>query len=129
MPLLSARAGLVFPYLALLPSLHFDSFGCLHVFLYRLLQVRLSCCGSPTDTPLFAAFSVPTPSASCGLLFVKREPYWSASGQTSALLSLCQLSLGWGLPVQLPAPAALLTSGRRRPQRTWGSSSLPPHKH
>ena len=37
--------------------------------------------------------------------------YWSASGQTSALLSLCQLSLGWEPPMPLPAPAALLTGG------------------
>ena len=59
----------------------------------------------------------------------KREPYWSASGQTSALLSLCQLSLGWELPVPFAAPpAALLTGGRRRPQRTRSSGSLPPHK-
>ena len=34
-------------------------------------------------------------------------------------------SLGWDLPVPLPAPAALLMGGRCRPQRPWGSSSLP----
>ena len=73
--------------------------------------------------------SVPTPSASSGLLVVKREPSGSASGQTSALLSLCQLSLGWRPPVPLPALAAPLTGRRRRPQRPWGSSSLPPHQH
>ena len=47
---------------------------------------------------------------------------------SSALLSLCQLSLGWELPVPLPGPAALLTGGRRRPQRPWGSNSLPPYQ-
>ena len=38
------------------------------------------------------------------------------------------LSLGRELPVPLPALAALLTGGRCRPQRPWGSSSLPPYQ-
>ena len=35
---------------------------------------------------------------------------------------------GWELPVPLPAPTALLPGGRCRPQRPWGSSSLPPYQ-
>ena len=37
-------------------------------------------------------------------------------------------SLGWELPVPLPAPTALGTGGRCRPQRPCGSSSLPPYQ-
>ena len=54
-------------------------------------------------------------------------PTWSTSTGKEKL-SLCQLSLGWELPVPLPAPTALLPGGRCRPQRPWGSSSLPPSK-
>ena len=75
-------------------------------------------------------YTGPTMRSNCQLhwFHTKREPYWSASGQTNVLLSLCQLSLGCELPVPLPAPAALLTDGRCRPQRPWGSSSLPPYQ-
>ena len=48
--------------------------------------------------------------------------------QQGAAHSLCQLSLGWKQPMPLPAPAALLTGGRCRPQHPWGSSSLPPYQ-
>ena len=78
---------------------------------------------SPFMLPLLASRGTFT-SCSRALSQHKVEERFS---QTSALLSLCPLPLGWEPPVPLPAPAALPTGGRCRPQRPWGGSSLPPY--
>ena len=56
--------------------------------------------------------------------FVTRELYWSASGPNSALLSLCQFTPEWELPVPFPATAEPHTGGGAA-QCLWGNSPLP----
>ena len=108
LPLLSVRAALVFslPYAVSQPLLLILS-AASSLFLHRLLKCACpAAAGFPTDIPLSAAFSVPTPSASCGLLFVIREPY------RKAVTGAFQVR-----PVPCSASASFLGGGSWGPRR------------